>query len=211
MGGHCFSAVVLSNATTTSSSFTLTAMTNTIGIVVGMPAVDTGNASVTNAVVSVINSNSSVSLSNVAAGSHTATPFTFSGDQFKLALFAGSVTNSFGATTVNYSDMGADETSGAGYTAGGVNLTTITPTVSSGVAIWSFSPNPTFTSATFSTSGALIYNSSIRIAGLTGTNTVGAGRALGVFPFAGNTSVSGATLTVVMPTLSSTAACFRIA
>lgn len=85
------------------------------------------------------------------------------GDTFKIALIGPttSITGTYGAATVNYSDLGADEASGTGYVAGGATLTSVTP-ISGGTTAytdfldvsWATSPN------SFTASGALIYNSS---------------------------------------------------
>ena len=56
--------------------------------------------------------------------------FTNGADVFKLALFrnTAAIVGTFGAATTNYSQMGADEVTGTGYTAGGFTLTNVTPT-----------------------------------------------------------------------------------
>ena len=86
-------------------------------------------------------------------------------DTFKIALFQGTVTGTYNATTTNYSNMtgNSDETSGTGYTAGG-NTLTISNAPSSGASpattAWLSFSNTTWSTATISSSGAMIYNSS---------------------------------------------------
>ncbi len=87
--------------------------------------------------------------------------FTNGADVFKLALFrnTAAIAGTFGAATTNYSQMGADEVVGTGYTAGGYTLTNVTPTSGGTTAFVDFSPNPSWDNATLTSSGALIYNS----------------------------------------------------
>jgi hypothetical protein len=79
---------------------------------------------------------------------------------FKIALFRdnASIVGTFGAGTTNYSDMGADEVSGTGYTAGGANLTNVTPVLIGSTVVIDFA-NITFSTVTVTSRGALIYNS----------------------------------------------------
>lgn len=83
------------------------------------------------------------------------------GDTFKIALIKAAAAGSgtFGAATTNYSDLGSDELdSGNGYTTGGNTLVSITPVAAGTTAVCDFD-NTTWSAATFTTSGALIYNS----------------------------------------------------
>ena len=80
------------------------------------------------------------------------------GDTFKIALYTSSAT--LGASTTAYS--ATNETtndSGSAYTAGGENLTSVTPTTSGTTAFCDFS-DVSWTSASFTANGCLIYNSS---------------------------------------------------
>lgn len=81
----------------------------------------------------------------------------FSTDVLKMALYTSGAV--LGPDTTQYTTTG--EVVGTGYTAGGEVLTNVTVSLSLtlGVAYVSFD-NPTWAAATFSTSGALIYNSS---------------------------------------------------
>jgi hypothetical protein len=84
-------------------------------------------------------------------GTHNFTAST--GNTFKLALYTDSA--SFTAATTAYT--ATNEVSGAGYTAGGGTLTNVTPTTSSTTAFTDFA-DLTFSSATITARGALIYN-----------------------------------------------------
>jgi len=75
------------------------------------------------------------------------------GHTFKLAMYTNSA--SFNAATTAYTT--SNEVSGSGYTAGGSNLTRVDPSLSSTTALTDFA-DLTFTSATVTARGALIYN-----------------------------------------------------
>lgn len=80
----------------------------------------------------------------------------FDTDTFKIALYTSSA--SLDASTTVYTTSG--ETSGTGYTAGGNTLTvSVTPTSTGTTAFISFA-NTSWTTATITARGALIYNSS---------------------------------------------------
>ena len=123
------------------------------------------------------------------------------GDTFKIALLkavaAGSGT--FGAATTNYSNLGSDELgSGSGYTTGGNTLASVTPVADGTTAVCDFA-DTTWTSATFTTSGALIYN-----------NT-DAGAACAVLSFGGDQQVSSGDFQIQFPAAASSTAIIRIA
>ena len=75
------------------------------------------------------------------------------GNTFKLALYTSSAT--LGAATTAYSVT--NEASGTGYSAGGAALTNIDPSSSGTTALTDFD-DLTFSSATITANGALIYN-----------------------------------------------------
>jgi len=75
------------------------------------------------------------------------------GDTFKIALYTSSA--SLGAATTAYS--ATNEVSGTGYTAGGNTLTRVDPSSSGTTAFTDFA-NTTWSSATITARGALIYN-----------------------------------------------------
>lgn len=80
------------------------------------------------------------------------------GDQFKLALYLDA-TATLGASTTTYTTTGEVSASGTGYTTGGYNLTSATPTLSGSTVICDFTNTITIGSASFSSEGSLIYNS----------------------------------------------------
>ena len=213
-GGHCLLGTVTPTGTTSNTAFTITSMSTNAGIAVGMAISDTGHSGIpASAVVASIDSSTQITISKAATASNSGTALSIAGDVFKIALFKNSVSGTYGAGTVNYTDMtgNSDEASGTGYTATGVALTNVSPTVSGTTAYNNFSPNPSWTSATFSTDGCMIYNTSTRLGGTSGTNTTGAGRALGVFSFGGTQTVTAGTLTVLFPSATSSTAIFRLA
>jgi hypothetical protein len=122
------------------------------------------------------------------------------GDVFKLALFraTASIVGTFGAGTTNYSNMGADQASGTNYSAGGLPLTNVTPTVSGTTAITDFA-DLTFTTVTITASGCLIYNSSK------------SDKAVGVFDFGGDKTATAGDLTIIFPTADASNAVIRLA
>jgi len=79
----------------------------------------------------------------------------FSTDVMKIALYTAAA--DLGPNTTQYTTAG--EVSGTGYSAPGQVLTGVTVSLDQGVAFVSFD-NPTWNAATFTTRGALIYNSS---------------------------------------------------
>lgn len=75
------------------------------------------------------------------------------GHTFKIALYTSAAT--LDATTTNYT--ATNESSGTGYTAGGGTLTNITPTTGGTTGFCDFA-DITFSAATITARGALIYN-----------------------------------------------------
>lgn len=189
-GAHCFAQ---------SRSFTCTSTTTTT--VVGIsptPATATpiyqgmavsGTNIPAGTVVAKILGAASILLSQAPTAAITA--FTVVGDTFKMALFKVGVVGTYGVANNGYADMGTDETSGTGYTAGGTALTNVDPTASSPSAFTTFSPNPTWTSASFSTTGCMIYNST--------QNGPNANPGVSVHDFGGTQTVSSGTFTAIMP------------
>lgn len=120
----------------------------------------------------------------------------FTSHVFKIALYSDSAT--LGAdTTVYTTDNEITNTSGTAYTAGGKALTTIAPTSSGTVAFVDFD-NISWTSASFTARGALIYNSSA------------SNKAVAVLDFGSNRVVSDDTFEVQFPVSSATTAIIRI-
>ena len=117
-----------------------------------------------------------------------------SGNTFKLALYTSSA--SLGATTTAYSTT--NEVSGTNYTAGGGALTNVTPSVTGTTAITDFS-DLTFSNATITANGALIYND---------TN---ADRAVVVLAFGADKTSTEGDFTIAFPTADASNAIIRIA
>jgi hypothetical protein len=123
------------------------------------------------------------------------------GDTFKIALLKAAAAGSgtFGAATTNYSDLGADElATGSGYTRDDQTLVSITPVADGTTAICDFD-NTTWSAATFTTSGALIYNSSASNA------------AVAVLSFGGDQQVSSGDFQIQFPVAAAATAIIRIA
>jgi hypothetical protein len=123
------------------------------------------------------------------------------GNTFKIALLRATAAGSgtFGAATTNYSNLGADELPTAtGYTQTGNTLTSITPVASSTTAVCDFD-DTSWTSATFTTCGALIYNSTA------------SGAACAVLSFGGDQTVSSGDFTIQFPVAAAATAIIRIA
>ena len=133
-------------------------------------------------------------------GDHNFTAST--GDTFKIALFTSSAT--LGAGTTDYSTSNEiTNTSGTAYTAGGATLTSVTPTSSGTTAYCDFS-DVSWSSASFTANGCLIYNTTTG----TGTSTTDAVCAIA---FGGDKTVSSGTFTIQFPTADASGAILRIA
>ena len=78
---------------------------------------------------------------------------------YKIALYTANA--DLDANTLAYT--AAHEVSGAGYTAGGATLTKVAPSLSGSTAIVTFN-NVTWSPASFTTRGALIYNATTNAA-----------------------------------------------
>lgn len=129
---------------------------------------------------------------DLLTGTHNFTNGT--GDTFKMALYTSSA--NIGASTTAYSST--NEVTGTGYSAGGNTLTTVTPTSSGTTALVDFA-DTSWSSASFTARGALIYNSSK------------SNKAVGVLDFGSDKTVSGGTFTVQFPTPDASNAIIRIA
>lgn len=196
----CFNATTTFTATGTSTQ-TWTSVSSLTGLAVGM--VLTGTNVAANTILDRIISGTSIHVSVVSTGALGTV--TATADTFNIALFKTSLAGTYDSTTTNYTDMtgNSDEVAnGSGYTTAGVAMTNVSPTTSSTTAYVDFTPDPSWTSATFSTTGAMIYNASRR--GPVAT------RAVSVHDFGGTQSVSSGTFTAVMPTPAGTTAILRI-
>jgi len=125
-------------------------------------------------------------------GTHNFTNST--GDTFKLALYTSSAT--LDASTTAYS--ATNEASGTGYSAGGGTLVNVTPTSSGTTAFTDFS-DLTFSSATITARGCLIYNST------------DSDKAVAVLDFGGDKTSTNGDFTIQFPTADASDAIIRIA
>ena len=120
------------------------------------------------------------------------------GNTFKIALYTSSAT--LGASTTAYSATNEiTNSSGTAYTAGGATLTSVTPAASSTTAVCDFS-DVSFTDASFTANGAVIYNDS-----------ASGDPACAVIAFGSDKTVTSGTFTIQFPTADSTNAIIRIA
>jgi hypothetical protein len=122
-----------------------------------------------------------------------------SGDTFKIALYTSSAT--LGASTTDYS--ATNEVSGTGYSAGGNTLTNIDPTTSGTTAFTDFADS-TWSSATITANGALIYNTTTD--GGTGTTN-----AVCVLAFGGDKTSTNGDFVIQFPAADASNAIIRIA
>ena len=124
------------------------------------------------------------------------------GDTFKIALYTSSAT--LGASTTDYASTNEiTNTSGTAYTAGGASLTSVTPVADSTTAVCDFS-DVSWTSASFTANGCLIYNTTTG----TGSSTTDSVAAIA---FGGDKTVSSGTFTIQFPTADASDAILRIA
>ena len=209
-GGHCFNQTVSPTFTLASNATAVTTVSSMAGVAVGM-AFSCGTAGVpNNTVVAAITGSNALTISNVSTAAITGGTATIAGDVFMIALIKQGMSGTYTSTNVNYTDVVSDEVANTnGYTTAGVTLTQTTATTGGTVAYVTFA-NPQWTSATFSTAGCMIYNSSVRNGSVSGTNSTGGGRACSVHDFGGSQQVSSGTFTVLMPTAASNTAILRI-
>lgn len=187
-GAHHHSQSRTFTATGTSTQ-TWTAVSSLVGLYVGVGL--SGTNIPVGCVLARILSANSIKVSDASTGALGTV--TAVGDIFRMALFKVGIAGTYGAATTNYTDMtgNSDETSGTNYVAGGNNLVNVDPSAASPSAITSFSPNPSWVSASFSTIGGMIYN--------TTQNGPTATLAAGVYDFGGTQTVTNGTFTAVMP------------
>ena len=123
------------------------------------------------------------------------------GDTFKIALYTNSA--SFTAATTAYTT--SNEVSGTGYTAGGGALTNVDPTSSGTTALTDFQ-DETFSSATITARGALIYNTTPNTTSISVTNPT-----VVVLDFGADKTSTAGDFTIVFPTADASNAIIRIA
>ena len=121
-----------------------------------------------------------------------------SGNTFNLAMYTSSA--SMGASTTAYSSTNEiSNSAGSAYSAKGKALTSVTPALSSSTAVCDFA-NISWTSASFTANGCLIFNDSA-----TGDPAVC------VIAFGGDKVVTNGTFTIEFPAADSSNAILRIA
>ena len=131
----------------------------------------------------------------ILVGTHNFTAS--SGNSFKLAMYTSSA--SLGAGTTAYSSSNEiSNTSGSAYTAGGKALTSVTPVLDGSTAVCDFA-DISFTSASFTANGCLIYNDTQ------------SDKACAVVAFGGDKTVSSGTFTIQFPAAAASTAIIRIA
>ena len=136
----------------------------------------------------------------ILVGTHNFTAS--SGNAFKIALFTSSA--SLGAGTTAYSTSNEiSNTSGSAYSAGGATLTNSGVSLSSTTAFTDFS-DVTYSSASFTANGAMIYNTTTN--GGSGTTD-----AVAIIAFGGDKTASNGTFKIEFPTADASNAIIRLA
>ena len=121
-----------------------------------------------------------------------------SGNTFNLALYTSSATLNK-STTAYSSSNEISNTSGSAYSAKGKALTSVTPALSTDTACCDFS-DVSWTSASFTANGCLIFNDS-----------ASGDPAVCAIAFGGDKTVSSGTFTIQFPTADADTAILRIA
>ena len=124
------------------------------------------------------------------------------GNTFKLALMVATAVGSgtYGAATTSYDNLTTDElANGNGYTTGGNTLTSVTPVADGTTAVCDFD-NTTWSAATFTTCGGIIYN-----------DTAAGNPACAVLSFGGDQQVSSGDFQIQFPAAAAATAIIRIA
>jgi hypothetical protein len=118
-------------------------------------------------------------------------------DVFKIALYTSSAT--LDASTTAYTTSNEVSSSGTNYTAGGKTLVISQVPTSTGTTAWLDFDDVTWDSATITSNGALIYNSSQ------------SNKAVAVLAFGGDKTSTAGNFTIQFPAAASTTAILRIA
>ena len=129
----------------------------------------------------------------ILTGTHNFTAT--SGNTFNLAFYTSDATLNKSTTAYTTSN----EVSGSGYTAKGNALTSVTPTLSTDTAVCDFA-DTSFTSASFTARGCLIFNDS-----------ASGDPAVCVIDFGSDKTVTSGTFTIQFPTADASNAIIRIA
>jgi len=136
-------------------------------------------------------------MSGVHAISASASSPVRAADTFKIALYTSSATLD-ASTTVYSSTNETTNTAGTAYVAGGNTLTSGT-TSSSGTTAFADFADSSWTTASFTARGALIYNSTQ------------ADKSVVVLDFGADKTASAGTFTIIFPTNDASSAIIRIA
>ena len=131
----------------------------------------------------------------ILVGTHNFTAS--SGNAFKLALYTSSATLNK-STTAYSSSNEISNTSGSAYTAGGKAIVSVTPALSGDTACCDFA-DISFTSASFTANGCLIYNDTQ------------SDKAVCAVAFGSDKTVSSGTFTIQFPAADASNAIVRIA
>ena len=132
----------------------------------------------------------------ILVGTHNFTAS--SGDTFNLALYTSSA--SLGAGTTAYASTNEiTNTAGSAYSAKGQALTSVTPVLDSSTAVCDFA-NISWTSASFTANGCLIFN-----------DTAAGDPGVCVVAFGGDKTVTSGTFTIEFPAADASNAIVRIA
>lgn len=119
-------------------------------------------------------------------------------DILKMALIKTAPAGTLDGSLTNYSDLGADEVVGTGYTAGGETLTNVTVALDGDKSVVDFDDPEWGPAATISARGCLIYNASKGNA------------AIAVYDFGDDIGVTNGTFIVRVPEATATTAILRL-
>ena len=122
----------------------------------------------------------------------------FVNNTIKLALYTAGSGAPYSTSSTAYSSAVANEVSGTGYTAGGNTLTVVAPTSSGTTAFLDFA-DTTWSTATITARGALIYQSG------------GSNPAVAVLDFGGDKTSTAGDFQIQFPTADASNAIIRIA
>jgi hypothetical protein len=126
----------------------------------------------------------------ILAGNHT------SAHTYKIALYTSNATLS--EATTAFSVSGNEVVGGGGYTTGGATLSGFNINIDTSVAILDFA-DVTYSTATFSARGALIYNASV------------SNKAVCVLDFGADIAASNGAFTITFPSSAAATGLIRIA
>lgn len=184
-----------STVTGTPAGTTIAGLASIADLSAGMLVADSTNPGdiPANTYVSRLLSTTTLNIDKVMLGSHVGDTLTFKGDALSFALIKVGPAGTYDASSTNYSNItgNSDEIpNGSGYTTGGFVWAAganLTPLTSGTGAYTQPSTNPSWTAATISTIGGMLYNA-------TQLN-----KAIAVESFGGTQTVTAGTLTLLLP------------